>query len=149
METNESIKVTGKINFKLFDAEGNLKDERAINNTVVTAGKTYLATWLAAASQAGYFMQYIALGTGTTAASASDTTLQTETGTRVAGTLSSSTNVLQNQATFGAGVSTGAITEAGMLSASSSGTLLARQVFAVINKAAGDSLQVTWSITLS
>jgi hypothetical protein len=145
----DSLKITGHINLKLFDANGNLKDERDIKNTVVTAGKNFLATWLAAASQAGYFMQYIALGTGTNAASSADTTLQTETGTRVAGTLTSSTNVWQNVALFGAGVSTGAITEAGIFSASSVGTMLARQVFSVINKAAGDSLQITWQITLS
>jgi hypothetical protein len=36
-----------------------------ITTSVVTVGKTYLATWLAAASQAGKFMSYIALGTGT------------------------------------------------------------------------------------
>src|SRR5438309_1019341 len=122
MESNESIKVTGQINFKLYDAEGKLKENRDIRNTVVTAGKTYLATWLAAASQAGTFMQYIALGTGSTAANVADTTLQTECATRVAGTITSSTNVWQNAATFGAGVNTGAITEAGLLSASSSGT---------------------------
>lgn len=146
---NEQLKLTGRVNYKLFDASGALKDERDVNNVVVTVGKNFLAAWIAAASQAGFFMQYLALGTGATAASASDTALQTELATRVAGTLSSSTNVWQNQGTFGPGVNTGAITEAGILSASSVGTLLARQTFPVINKAAGDSLQVTWQITLS
>lgn len=145
----DSLKLTGHINIKLFNEKGELKDERDIKNVVVTAGKNYLAAWIAAASQAGQFMQYIGLGTGTNAASASDTTLQTELSTRVAGTLTSSTNVWQNIATFGAGVDTGAVTEAGIFSASSSGTMLARQVFSVVNKAAGDSLQITWQITLS
>lgn len=145
----EKLTLTGLVNYKLFDANGNLKDERNVKNVVVTAGKTYLANWLTASSQAGYFMQYVALGTGTNAAVAGDTALQTEIGTRIAGTLSNTTNVWQNQATFPAGNGTGAITEAGILSASSTGTLLARQVFSVINKAAGDSLQVTWQITLS
>lgn len=145
----EMLKLTGKVNYKLFDANGDLKDERDINNVVVTVGKNYLALWLTQATQADYFMRYLALGTGTNAASAADTTLQTELATRVAGTLSSSTNVWQSQGTFGPGVDTGAITEAGIFSASSAGTMLARQVFPVINKAAGDSLQVTWQITLS
>lgn len=149
MNTNESIKAKGHIKFELFDESGKLKELREIDNVVVTVGKTYLATWLAAASQAGTFMQYIALGTGTTAASAADTALQTELATRVAGTITSSGAVWQNQATFGAGVDTGAVTESGLLSASSSGTLFAHQVFAVINKAAGDSLQVTWTVTFS
>lgn len=146
---NELLKLTGRINFKLFDENGNIKDERDIKNVVVTAGKTFLTAWLAAATQADYFMRYLALGTGTNAATTADTTLQTELATRVAGTLSNSTNIWQNQATFGAGVNTGAITEAGIFSASSSGTMFARQVFAVINKAAGDSLQITWQITFA
>lgn len=149
MNTNETIKAKGHIKFDLFDENGNLKEHREIDNVVVTVGKTYLATWLAAASQAGQFMQYVALGTGVTAASAADTALQTELASRVAGTLTSAGAVWQNQATFGPGVDTGAITESGLLSASTVGTLFAHQVFAVINKGAGDSLQVTWSVTFS
>lgn len=146
---NENIKVTGHIALRLIGPDGALKEARDISNVVVTVGKNFLANWLTSATQADYFMRYIALGTGTNAASASDTTLQTELSTRVAGTLSNSTNVWQNQATFGPGVDTGAITEAGIFSASSSGTMFARQVFAVVNKAAGDSLQLTWQITFS
>lgn len=149
MNSQENLKVTGQINFKLFDASGRLKDERDIKNVVVTVGKNYLATWLTAATQSDYFMRYIALGTGTNAANASDTALQTELSSRVAGTLTPSSNVWQNVASFGPGVDTGAITESGIFSASSGGTLFARQTFAVINKGAGDSLQVTWQITFS
>lgn len=145
----DNLKLTGHIRFDLFDTEGNLKQHEEVKNVVVTVGKNYLAAWLMAATQSDYFMRYLALGTGLTAANATDTILVIESATRVAGTLTSSTNVWQNQGTFGAGVNTGAITEAGIFSASTVGTLLARQVFPVINKAAGDSLQVTWQITLS
>ena len=144
-----NIQLKGHINIKLFDENSQLKQEIDKDNVVVTVGKNYLAAWLAAASQAGPFMQYIALGTGTTPANSSDTTLETELTTRVAGTISNSTNVWQNQATFGPGVNTGAITESGLFSDSSGGTLLARQVFAVVNKAAGDTIVFTWQITLS
>lgn len=149
VNASENFKATGHITIKLFDENGNLKTERDIKNVVVTVGKNYLANWLTAATQADYFMRYIALGTGTNAAVAGDTALQTELATRVAGTLTSSTNVWQNVASFGAGVNTGAVTEAGLFSASSAGTMFARQVFSVINKAAGDSLQVTWQVTFS
>lgn len=143
------FKATGHINIKLFDKDGNLKDERDIKNVVVTVGKNYLATWLTAATQSDYFMRYIGLGTGNTAATASDTALQTELSTRVAGTLTPSSNVWQNVAAFGPGVDTGVITEAGLFSASSGGTMFARQVFGAITKNAGDSLQVTWQVTFS
>jgi hypothetical protein len=149
INNNEGLKATGYIRFDLFDENGNLKEHKEIKNVVVTVGKNYLATWLTAATQADYFMRYIALGTGAAAASASDTALGTELATRVAGTLTSSGAVWQNVATFGAGVNTGAITEAGIFSASSAGTMFARQTFGTITKAAGDSLQVTWQITIS
>jgi hypothetical protein len=146
---NENLKLKGHINLKLYGPDGVLKDERDIDNVVVTVGKTYLANWLTAATQSDYFMRYIALGTGATAASAADTALQTELSTRVAGTLSNVSNVWQNSASFGAGVDTGAITESGLFSASSSGTMFARQVFPVLNKQAGDSITFVWSVTLS
>lgn len=149
MFQEEKLKATGRIKFDLFDASGNLKESREINNVVVTVGKNFLALWLTAATQADYFMRYIGLGTGVTAASASDTALQSELATRVAGSLTNSTNVWQNQATFGPGVNTGAITEAGIFSASSAGTMFARQTFGVITKNAGDTLQVTWQVTFS
>lgn len=149
MQINNTIKVTGRIKLELFDESGNLKDTREINNLVVTAGKNYLAAWIAAASQAGYFMQYIGLGEGTTPAQSTDTDLETPLATRVSGAITSSTNVWQNIASFGSGVNTGTITEAGLFSDASAGTMFARQVFGAITKSAGDSLQVTWQVTIS
>lgn len=146
----ESMKITGKVDIRVYNSKGELKAERLNNNLVVTAGKNYLATWLAAASQAGKFMSYIALGTGTDAPAAGDTALQAELATRVQGTLSASTNVWENVATFGAGVNTDpAISEAGLFSASSSGTMFARTVFTPFEKEAGDSVEFTWQVTLS
>jgi hypothetical protein len=149
MNTKETIKATGHISFKLYDANGEVKDSREISNVVVTVGKNFMAAWLAAASQAAPFMNYIGLGTGIAAANASDTDLGIPLATRVAGTLTSAANVWQNVALFGPGVDTGAVTESGIFSASVAGTMFARQTFAVINKGTGDSLSVTWQITLS
>src|SRR6185295_9618853 len=146
---DESVKLSGYIRFDLYNENGKLKDTREIKNVIVTVGKAYLATWLTAATQSGPFMSYIGLGTGSTAATSADTALETELPTRVQGTLTPSTNVWQNQATFGAGINTGAITESGIFSAPSAGAMLARQVFSVINKTSTDVLQVTWQVTLS
>jgi hypothetical protein len=52
-------------------------------------------------------------------------------------------------ASFGAGTGTGAVTEAGILNASSGGTLLCRTEFSVVNKGADDSMSITWTITVS
>ena len=149
MASHETINLKGHINIKLLDENGQLKSEVDKHNVVVTVGKNFLAAWLAASSQSTGFMPYVALGTGTAAADASDTALDTETGSRVAGTLSSSTSTYTNQATFAPGVSTGAITEAGLFSANSGGTMFARQTFAVQNKLAGDTIVFTWNISIS
>ena len=60
-----------------------------------------------------------------------------------------STNTITYTATFPAGTGTGAITEAAVLNASSSGTMLCRTTFPVVNKAAGDTIAVTWVVTVS
>ena len=60
-----------------------------------------------------------------------------------------STNTIVYTATFAAGTGTGALTEAGVLNASSSGTMLCRTVFSAVNKGADDSVTITWTITIS
>jgi len=145
----EQVKLTGHINFKLFDETGKLKTERDIKNVVVTVGKEFLASWLTVATQTDPFMSFIGLGTGSTAATSSDTDLETPLPTRVQGTLTSIGVVWQNQVTFGPGVNTGTVTESGIFSDSSLGTMLARQTFTGIPKNSLDSLEVTWQITFA
>jgi hypothetical protein len=149
MKVNESINLIGSVKVQLFDENGKLKQEHEDHNLIVTVGKTYLMAWLAAASQAGEFMSYIAVGTGGGGPSSSDTALSAEIGTRVQGTLTASSNTWNNTATFVPGNATGAITEAGLMSALTSGTMFARQVFSVYNKAAGDTLTISWTVTCS
>lgn len=145
----ETIKATGHITFKLFDSVGKLKDIRSIKNVVVTVGKNFLANYLTPGNHTDEFMNYVGLGTGTNAATASDTDLQTPLPTRVAGTISSATNVWTNTASFGAGINTGNISESGLFSDSTLGTMFARQTFVAIPKSSLDTLEVTWQITFS
>jgi len=145
----DNLKVTGHINIKLFDADGNLKDERDIKNVITTSGKNYLANYLIGMPPTETFMPYIGLGTDSTAASAANTTLFGPLPSRVQGTLTASTNVWQNQAIFGPGVNTGSIVEAGLFTNGSGGTMFARQTFGVVTKGANDTIQVTWQVTFS
>ena len=55
----------------------------------------------------------------------------------------------QNVASFGPGVDTGTLREAGLFSLTSGGTMFARQTFGDIVKAAGDTLVLTWQLTLN
>jgi hypothetical protein len=52
-------------------------------------------------------------------------------------------------ATFGAGQSTGAVTEAGIFNDATAGTMLCRTVFDVINKGALDTLVITWKVAVA
>jgi hypothetical protein len=144
----DGLKISGHVKYELRDSNGNVKDTWENKNLVVTVGKNYLAAWLVAASQAGYFMQFIQLGEGTAAPTASDTVLETPLTPRVAGTLSSSTSVWTNVAVFAPGVATGNLTEAGLFSLTTGGTMFSRQVFSLRTKQAGDTLTVTWNLTL-
>jgi hypothetical protein len=91
----------------------------------------------------------MAIGTGSTSPSASDTQLGTQTGRVSLSNSVVSTNTITYTASFPAGTGSGAITEAGIFNASSSGTMLCRTTFPVVNKAAGDTIAVTWVVTVS
>jgi hypothetical protein len=142
----ETIKAKGELNIKLFGPDGKLKDEQNVPNLVVTTGKTFIAARMVGTPTA---MSHMAIGSGTTDPAAGDTALQTELG-RVSLTSSASAGaVVTYIASFGAGTGTGAVTEAGILNASSGGTLLCRTEFSVVNKGADDSMSITWTITVS
>jgi hypothetical protein len=75
--------------------------------------------------------------------------LGTEAGRVTLTSTTVSANEVEYVATFAAGTGTGAITEAGILNASSSGTLLCRTVFSVVNKGSADAMTITWTVTVS
>lgn len=144
----ENLKIRGDLNIKVFDAEGNIKENRNEKNLVVSAGIAFILSRMGGTSKA--VMSHMALGSGTTAASAGQTDLVTLLGSRVA--LDSSTpnsTTFTYVATFGAGAATGAVTEAGIFNASTAGDMLCRTVFPVVNKQAADTMQITWTITLA
>ena len=145
----ENVEPTGKVHIQHFDANGNLKSEHHVKNLVVTTGKNYIASRMVGTATA--VMTHMGIGTGSTTPAASNTALGTQTG-RVAlsnGNGSASGNAITFTATFPAGTGDGAITEAGIFNASSGGTMLCRTTFPVVNKASGDTIAVTWIVTVS
>ena len=140
---NENFKVTGQVTI-----QKNGEVVRDIPNTIVTAGKNDIASLI---TGAGSVMTHMAVGTGTNAVAAGDTTLQTESDRNALSTSggTASTNTVEYVAVWNAGDGTGSLTEAGLFSASSSGTMLARTVFSAVNKGASDVLTITWTITVS
>ena len=141
------IKATGTLSVVLKDSNGNTKDERTINNLVVTSGLTYIASRMKDATATA--MGYAAIGTGTTAAAAGDTALVTELDRNAVTSVTATGAAIAYVTTWAAGDGTGAVTEAGIFNASSAGDMLARTVFSVVNKDVNDTLSITWTITLS
>jgi hypothetical protein len=142
----DGLKITGAVQVKLFDKDGNVKDERSIKNLVVTAGKGFIAARMVGTPTA---MSHMAVGAGTTAAANADTALGSELGRVALISSAASGAVVTHTATFGAGVGTGAVTEAGIFNASSGGTMQCRSVFPIVNKGADDGMSITWTITVS
>jgi hypothetical protein len=149
---NDSIKAKGTLQLVLTDEQGNIKEQHE-HNKVVDAGLAYIASRMRDASAT--VMSHMGIGSGTTAAAAGDTTLGSQLSTRVG--LDSTTIVtttatddsVQYVATFGAGQSTGAVTEAGVFNDATAGTMLCRTVFDVINKGELDTLVITWKVTVA
>lgn len=139
---NDGLKLTGKLAIAL---NGEVVQE--VDNLVVTAGKGYVASRMKDATASA--MSHMGIGTGSTAAAASNTALGSQSVRVALSSTTVSSNEVTYTATFGAGSGTGAITEAGIFNASSSGTMLCRTVFSVVNKGASDSMTITWTVTVS
>lgn len=140
---NDKVSMTGALT-----VYKNGKVEREVKNLVVTTGKQLVAANLAGGSTT---LTHMAVGTGSTAAAAGNSALGSEIDrnalTTSGGTASS--NTVQFDCTWAAGDGTGALTEAGLFTASSGGTMLARTVFATVNKGADDTVTISWTVTVS
>lgn len=147
MNLQEGLKMTGELSIVVRDADGNIKEERHVPNLVVTSGKVYIASRMA--GTASTVMSHMAIGTSNTTAVVGNTTLGVETGRVKLTTFSPSSNTVTATATFPAGTGTGGIQEAGIFNAASAGTMLCRTVFPIVNKQAGDSIAITWVITVN
>lgn len=148
-EIFDDAKPTGLVHIQHFGADGELKAEHKVKNLVVTTGKTYIASKMVATTNSPVSMTHMAIGTGSTTPAAANTALGSQTGRVGLSGNSPSANAITYTATFPAGTGDGAITEAGIFNASSGGTMLCRTTFPVVNKASGDTIAVTWVVTVS
>jgi len=147
MNTHEIIKPTGMLRVVVIGPDGQVKTDEIFKNLVVNVGKDFVASRMVAASAT--VMSHMAIGSGTTAPAAGDTTLDSELGRVTLASSSATGAVVTYTASFPAGTGTGAVTEAGIFNAGAAGTMLCRTVFSVVNKGANDSMSVTWTVTVS
>lgn len=126
----------------LFDEYGNLKQLEEAYNTVTTAGKNAAMDRLLASPTLGV-PTHMGVGTG----SPSGTALGTELDRNALTSKTRSGAVVTMQGDWAAGDGTGAITEAGVFDAASTGNMHLSTSFSVINKAAADTLSIVWTWT--
>jgi hypothetical protein len=146
MHASDQIEMKGRVEFQLLRADGS-EDRWEIDNLVVTTGKTVIADRMKAVP-AMSAMTHMSIGTGGTAPAVGDAALAAEIArVALAGTAVAAA-VITYTASFGVGIGTGAVVEAGLFNSGAGGQMLARTTFPVVNKQAGDILNVTWTVTV-
>ena len=145
----DDVRMKGRLAIVVTAPDGSVKSEQTVDNLVVTTGKNFVASRMAGTSSS--VMSHMAIGTGSTAAAAANTTLGTESARVSLTSTTNNNNAVVYVATFPANSpsSAAAITEAGLFNASSGGTMLCRTVFAQVNKQTADALTITWTVTAS
>lgn len=141
--SNDGVGVKGKLHIQLLAADGTVKDERT-ENTVTTAGKNGLADQALAAPSLNK-PTHMAIGTGSPGATA----LGVELDRNALTSKTRSNAVVTMIGDWAAADGTGAITEAGIFDAASTGNMWCSASFAVINKGASDTLKITWTLTVA
>ena len=144
--SKDKFSVTGRVRIEMVRENGGIEDEE-FGNLVVTVGKAHIASRISGVAMPTA-IGWIAVGTGTNAPAAGDTALQTEL-YREACAVNPSANTVQYQTTLSAGEATGALTEAGLFNAAAAGDMPCRVTFPVKNKAAGDAMTITWTLTVN
>lgn len=141
--------VRGNLRLVLTDKDGKIKDKREFQNTITVLQDATVADRMAGGTDT--LIDYTGVGTTSGGKTTSSTDLeaqvvrvQNDSNTQGAG---ADDNDVIHVSTFGAGVGTGALVEAGLFTGAADSTLMAWQDFSVINKGAGDTLTVTWTVT--
>ena len=146
MNLNELFKLVGKVHVTVTNEHGEIVEQLAAN-TVMTVGKNFTASRMVGV--ASNVMSHMALGSSSAnPTDPAQTALGAELGRVALGGSSATTNVVTYTATFGVGVATGPVREAGIFNATPAGTMLCRVVFDVVNKGANDTIAITWTVTV-
>ena len=146
MEFKDNIGIKGKFHAKLWDKDGNLLDERIVENTVTELGDAYVADCVS--DRGEIQMSHMAVGTGTPTATALGTELDRNALTSTTQGTGADDNDVIFIGDWAAGDGTGAITEAGIFNAATAGTMFLSSSFSVINKGASDIMKITLTCTL-
>ena len=151
----EGMGMSGQVQMVLKDRYGLIKEERDGPNTVTDAGITEIVKFMA--NVAADDFTHVAIGTGSTGEAVTDTTLEAEISTNGGGR-DTSTVTAETENTTGDTLQlisgwnfTGSlsVTESGVFNDGSAGDMLCRQTFTALPVDDGDSLTITWRVTLN
>ena len=151
LERMSKLRVIGIIEIVVRDGRGRIKYRIIRRNLITDAGLEYIAKALGGLITVEAF-KYIAIGSGTTAPSGSDTALENEIAREEGSVSLETTNVTNDTLKVSASFIFTAsydISESGLFNAATGGTMLARQTFDTISVKAGYELDVTWRIIFS
>lgn len=153
---NDEVRCSGQVLVEIINEAGEITAREELTNKVVASGRAYLATlldsfYLMDQSKRVYDMRWMAMGTSAVPTVDGNIGLYTETARVQLERLRQAGQVLF-LATFPPGSGTGAIGELGIFNSDekNKGVMLARVCAnQVQNKGAGDTLRVTWTISLN
>jgi len=140
--------IGGTCHVRLFGEDGELKEERIIHNIVCDAMDAQVADQLADVPTDGQ-IGFMGVGTGTGQGAGDGglaTPLNNQALTSTIQGAGGDDNDLIYIGDWAAGVGTGAITEAGIFLTDDNVTMMTVASFAVINKGAADTLEITWTV---
>lgn len=155
MERKDKLQIKGNVNLKHF-RKGKLIEERNAHNTIQTGGIEALGDYIIGTFTGDFNYMGIGLNTGAQGDTPALTALDSEVGLDG---VAATTHTILTSRTSTAGVvelvttflMTGSATikECGVFKTTPDSTMLARQQFAVLSLVATDSLQITWTITIT
>ena len=156
-QINDKTTVTGHVILQVFDTStGELKFKQENHNLVVDGGLDEMAQAIFGVGGVGStFFDYIEIGTGTTAPTAGDTTIETSACARIQDASPDVNSSISGQtsvsviSSFDGGTCAGGITEAGVFNGLAGGQMLARSTFGVVTIGSGDTLNVNYTVTIT
>ena len=148
METR--LKIKGHLNLRVVRADGTI-EEFDFKNLVVTYGLNLMAKYLSGGTVSTP-VNHIAVGTGTTPPSSTNTALGVEVSRKqasVAQGVGADAHKVTFQATWAAGQLNNSFTEAGLFDAATAGNMFSRVTFAAVPVSSADTLIATWVISFT
>ena len=149
---NEKAGLKGIVHYRLIDSEGNVKNEFDKTNLIAKAGVVKTVKLMTGAASDAF--SNIAIGTGgggaaiTSASTHCNNEYKRGTATVTQQTTSFAGDTGQFLFTFSFTESK-AISESCVLNSASGGDMLAIQTFADINVSNGDTLEITWKVSMA